>query len=115
MEVRRVLCQGYRPTRSSAAIKWPRGPRARHLSGLCPHQCNDGVAGPRQVLIIMCRDQDRRRAHLMHLRLLNFVVTGFWRFVSSVEGYGKQRHPRVPNPTTKARAATAAAQPAVLG
>jgi len=58
MEVRRVLCQGYRPTRSSAAIKWPRGPRARHLNGLCPHQCNDGVAGPRQVLIIMCSDQD---------------------------------------------------------
>src|SRR4051812_46565455 len=66
MEVRRVLCQGYRPTRSSAAIKWPRGPRARHLNGLCPHQCNDGIAGPRQVLIIMCSDQDRWPAHLLH-------------------------------------------------
>lgn len=58
--------KGYRPMCSRQQSSGSRGPRATHLCGLSPHQCNDGVAGRVKVLIEKCSDQDRVPSRLLH-------------------------------------------------
>src|SRR3954467_11512816 len=58
----------------------PRTPRQTPLRAL-PHQGQPTSPDDRTILIAKGCDQDRKGFHLLHRRVPQFVVTGFWRFI----------------------------------